>query len=73
MEIKTDKLIEVLSWEGGFVANYNDHVVIHAQNQAITVNKDSLTDLIFTLANVEQEDSLRILHEDDPRLLGDWK
>ena len=45
--------------------------MIHAQNYAITVNKDSLTDLIFTLANVEQEDALRVLHEDDPRLLGD--
>ena len=71
MEIKTDKLIEVLSWDGGFVANYNDSVMIFTQDKAIQVHKDSLTDLIFTLANVEQEDALRVLHEDDPRLKGD--
>jgi len=71
MEIKTDKLIEVLSWDGGFVANYNDSVMIFTQDKAIQVHKASLTDLIFTLANVEQEDALRVLHEDDPRLKGD--
>jgi hypothetical protein len=68
MEIKTDKLIEVLPWDGGFVANYNDSVMIFTQDKAIQVHKDSLTDLIFTLANIEQEESLRVLYADDPRL-----